>query len=492
VMHGHGKSDNAVVPTKPLNNAVTAAAEVVEERALIEENMISKTLSGHSAGPRETTALDRVRRLAQQDKELQFTALLHHINPDSLKAAYRALNPKAAKGIDGVDWKDYGNDLDANIEDLHRRIHTGAYRPSPTRRAFIPKATGQVRPLGIITLEDKIAQRATAEVMNAIYEQDFVGFSYAFRPGRSQHMCLDALSVGLQRKNVNYVLSADITSYFDRVDHELLMDVLERRIGDKRLLRLLNKWLEAGVMQDGELFKTVVGTPQGATISPLLANVFLHYALDTWTTWWRRNKATGDMVVVRFADDVVVGFQHERDARQFQEDLGKRLETYKLELSEEKTKLIEFGRYAARKRRGKGQPKPETFDFLGFTHICAENKKGKFWVKRITIKKRMRDKLKAVKAEMKIRRHQSVPEQARWLASVLRGYCAYYGVPGNMDAVQAFRDEVVKLWHKSLKKRSQKHRLDWQRMNRIAKRHLPKLQATHPFPNVRFDAIHPR
>jgi len=455
-MHDHEKSDNAVVPAKPLNNTGQLVAEGAERRALTKENTISKTSAGLSDGQQTTNALERVRQVAQRDKQMQFTALLHHINPQSLKAAYWELNPKAAKGIDGVDWLDYGKGLDANIEDLHRRIHTGAYRPSPTRRTFIPKANGQTRPLGIITLEDKIAQRATAEVMNAIYEQDFVGFSYAFRPGRNQHMCLDALVVGIQRKSVNYVFSADIDNYFDKVDHELLMEVLARRIGDKRLLRLLNKWLKAGVMQDGELFKTRVGTPQGATISPLLANVFLHYALDSWVQWWRQTKARGDMIVTRYADDFIAGFQYDSDAKQFRQDLEQRLKKYKLELSQEKTRLIEFGRWAARKRKGRGLPKPETFDFLGFTHICAQAKNGRFWVKRITIKKRMRAKLKAIKAEMKIRRHQSIPEQARWLTSVLRGYCAYFGVPGNMKTVRAFQSQVVKLWHKSLIRRSQK------------------------------------
>jgi len=491
-MHGGGKSDRPVLPVKPPNNTGTPVAEVVEGRGRTKENAIGKTGAGHRPGEHRTNALDGVRQVARKDKEARFTALLHHISPQRLREAYWALNPKAAPGVDEVSWADYGENLDENIEDLLNRVHTGAYRPSPTRRTFIPKANGQPRPLGITTLEDKVLQRATVEVLNAIYEEDFAGFSYGFRQGRNQHDCLDALSVGIDRKNVNWVLDADIAGFFDSIDHSAMLEILGRRIADERLLRLIAKWLKAGVLEEGIRSETVQGTSQGASVSPLLANVFLHYALDRWVQWWRRSKAHGNMIAVRFADDTVYGFEHENDAKQFLNDLRERLAKYQLELSPEKTRLIEFGRNAVRNRKARGLGKPETFDFLGFTHICGRSKKGHFWLKRITIKKRMRAKLHSVKDEMKRRRHRPIPEQGKWLASVVRGHCAYYAVPGNTDAVRAFRDQVVKLWCKSLKRRSQRSRLDWKRMDRLAKRWLPRIQCMHPFPSVRFDVIHPR
>ena len=485
-MHERGKSDNLVVPAKPPNNAGGPAAEVVEGRRLAEGNTGSSTRSGRSAGPSVTSGLDRVREVARRDKEARFTALLHHVDLARLWAAYVAINPKAAPGVDQVTWGAYGQDLRANLEDLLRRVHSGAYRASPSRRVYIPKPDGRQRPLGIATLEDKIVQRAVVEVLNAVYETDFLGFSYGFRPGRGPHQALDALAVGIWRKKVNWVLDADIRDFFTNLDHTWLEKFLEHRIADRRVLRLIRKWLAAGVIEDGDWSATVQGAPQGASVSPLLANVYLHYVFDLWANWWRRRWARGDVIIVRFADDFIVGFEHQDDAQRFLHDLRDRFAKFTLELHPEKTRLIEFGRYAAERRRARGLGKPETFDFLGFTHICARMRDGRFWVRRITISKRMRAKLRAVKDQLKRRRYQPIPEQGRWLAAVVRGHRAYYAVPGNRTAVAAFRTQVTRHWHEALQRRSQRTRINWARMNRLATRWLPPARVTHPFPDVRF------
>jgi RNA-directed DNA polymerase len=470
------------------NNAVPAAAEVVEGRRPAKGNTTSPTRPGRSAGQGVPSGLDRVREVARRDKQARFTALLHHVDVARLWAAYQAIRPKAAAGVDGVTWAGYGRDLEANLRDLHARVHSGAYRASPSRRAYIPKADGRLRPLGIATLEDKILQRAVVEVLNAVYEEDFVGFSYGFRPGRSPHDALDALAVGIERKRVNWVLDADIRDFFTSLDHDWLQRFLEHRIADKRVLRLIRKWLSAGVIEDGNWSETMEGSPQGASVSPLLANVYLHYVLDRWARQWRRRNARGDMVIVRFADDFVAGFEHQGDAKQFLADLRQRFAKFGLELHPGKTRLIEFGRFAAESRRGRGLGKPETFDFLGFTHVCAKSRTGRFALRRITISKRVRAKLKEVKTELMRRRHLPVPDQGRWLASVVRGHLAYYAVPGNIKALQAFRHQVVRHWLKTLRRRSQRHRLDWQRMQRVAERWLPRARIMHPWPSVRFDA----
>ena len=432
--------------------------------------------------------LDRVREVARKDTEARFTALLHHVDVDRLRAAYWAISPKAAPGVDGVRWADYGTDLEANLQDLCRRVHTGAYHPSPSRRAYIPKPDGRQRPLGIAALEDKIVQRAVVEVLAAVYEVDFCGFSYGFRPGRSQHDALDALAVGISKKKVKWVLDADISDFFGRLDHTRLEEFIGHRIADPRVLRLIAKWLRAGVIEDGEWSEAQEGSPQGASVSPLLANVYLHYVFDRWASQWRSRHARGDMVLVRYADDFVVGFEHRGDAKQFLHDLARRLGEFGLELHPDKTRLIEFGRYAVQNRAARGVGKPETFDFLGFTHICGVNKKGDFWLRRTTVKKRMRTKLKALKVEIRARRHLPVPEQGEWLGQVVRGHLAYYAVPGNTDAVRTFRDEVTKHWFKALRRRSQRTRLTWDRMHRLARRWLPPARVQHPFPEVRFAA----
>jgi len=485
-MNERGKSDGRVVPAKPANKAAGAAAESVEERRPAEGNTASKTRPGHSAGPGAPSALDRVREVARRDKDARFTALLHHVDVDRLRAAYWAIRPQAAPGVDGVRWAAYGQDLEANLADLHDRVHAGRYRARPSRRAYIPKADGRSRPLGIATLEDKIVQRAVVEVLNAVYEADFLGFSYGFRPGRNPHQALDALSVGIGQKKVNWVLDADIRDFFTSLDHHWLERFLEHRIADKRVLRLIRKWLAAGVIEDGNWSETVEGAPQGASASPLLANVYLHYALDLWADWWRRRYAHGDVIIVRFADDFTVGFAREADAQRFLADLRVRFAKFGLELHPDKTRLIEFGRYAAERRRARGLGKPETFEFLGFTHICGKRRDGRFWVRRITISKRMRAKLREVKDQLERRRYQPIPEQGRWLASVVGGYRAYYAVPGNRAAVAAFRTQVTRLWHEALERRSQRTRISWKRMDRLATRWLPPARVMHPFPDARF------
>jgi len=460
----------------------------VEGRGLPKGNTVSKTRPGRSAGTGAPSALDRVRRVAQQDKEAQFTALLHHVTVDRLREAYRALSPRAAPGVDGVTWQSYGQQLEANLHDLHARLHRGGYRARPSRRAYIPKADGRLRPLGIAALEDKIVQRAVVEVLNAVYETDFLGFSYGFRPGRSPHHALDALAAGVLKKRVNWVLDADIRDYFTSLDQSWLLKFIKHRIADKRVLRLIQKWLSAGVIEDGTWAASDQGSPQGASVSPLLANIYLHYVLDLWADQWRRRHARGDVIIVRYGDDFVAGFEHRSDAERFLADLRERFAEFALELHAEKTRLIEFGRFAARDRRARGLGRPETFDFLGFTHCCAKNRKGRFMLRRTTIKKRMAAKLRSVKTELMRRRHLPIPEQGRWLASVVRGHLAYYAVPGNIDTVVAFRTQATRHWYRALRRRSQRHRLNWARMNRLSVRWLPPARIMHPWPDARFDA----
>ena len=462
----------------------------MEGRRSAEGNTTGKTRAGHSAGERAPSALDRVRRVARQDRDARFTALLHHVSVERLRAAYRALRPAAAAGVDGVTWDAYGQGVEDNLRDLHGRVQRGAYRAKPSRRAYITKADGRLRPLGIASLEDKLLQRAVAEVLEAIYEEDFVGFSYGFRPGRGPHRASDALVVGLGRRRVNWVLDADIRDFFGSVDHDWLMKFLRHRIADGRVLRLIEKWLAAGVIEDGSWTRSTAGVPQGAAISPLLGNVYLHYVFDLWAQRWRGRHARGDMVLTRYADDFIVGFEHRDDAERFLQELRDRFAQFGLGLHPDKTRLIEFGRFAARDRRARGDGKPETFDFLGFTHICAKTRKGRFTLKRVTIKKRMRAKLQAVKAELRRRMHLPIPEQGRWLGAVVQGHLNYYAVPGNSDAIGAFRDQVARYWLQTLRRRSQRGRaLNWKRMHRLAKRWLPPARITHPWPEARFDAI---
>jgi group II intron reverse transcriptase/maturase len=428
--------------------------------------------------------------VAARDKDARFTALLHHVTVDLLWRAFAGLKENAAPGADGVRWAEYAQDLRVNLEDLHERVQSGRYRASPVRRVYIPKPDGRQRPLGIASLEDKIVQRAVAEVLNAVYEEDFLGFSYGFRPGRGPHQALDALAAGVYGRKVNWVLDADIRDFFGSLDRDWLGRFLRHRIADDRVLRLVGKWLAAGVIEDGHWSADERGAPQGAPVSPLLANVYLHYVLDLWARWWRKRHARGDMIIVRFADDFIVGFQDQDDAERFLAALRERFAEFSLELHPGKTRLIEFGRYAAARRKARGEGKPETFSFLGFTHICGTTRKGRFWIRRITGKKRLRAKLAQAKAEIMRRRHWPVPEQGRWLASVVTGHRAYYAVPGNYPAVQAFRTQVTRHWHTALSRRSQKGRITWYRMNRLVGCWLPPTRIIHPHPEQRFAARH--
>jgi RNA-directed DNA polymerase len=487
-MHDHGKSDDLVVPAKLPNEPGLLGEEVVEGRGSAEGNTTRETRSGPRAGLGVSSDLVRVRRVAREDRKVRFTALLHHVSVDRLRAAYWALNPKAATGVDGVTWREYGLELEENLRGLHARIHRGAYRARPTRRVFIPKPDGRQRPLGIAALEDQVVQRAVVEVLNGVYEEDFLGFSYGFRPGRSQHDALDALATGITRKEVNWVLDADIRDFFTSLDQGWLEKFLEHRIADKRVLRLIQRWLRAGVIEDGEWSSTEEGTGQGASISPLLANVYLHYVFDLWADQWQRRNAHGDVIFVRFADDYVAGFEHREDAERFLACLRDRFAEFGLELHSDKTRLIEFGRFAARDRQRRGDRKPETFEFLGFTHICATSRTGRFKLKRVTSKKKMRAKLKSVKTEMMRRRDHPIPDQGRWLASVLTGHYHYYAVPDNSQALRGFRRRVIRHWRRALSRRSQKGHMTWERIDRYARRWLPQPRILHPWPDARFDA----
>jgi group II intron reverse transcriptase/maturase len=436
-------------------------------------------------------ALERVRRAAKQDRKMRFTALLHHVyHPDTLREAYYGLKREAAPGLDGVTWQDYGGNLEVNLQELSGRLKRGAYRAGPTRRAYIDKADGRKRPLGVMALEDKIAQRATVEVLNAIYEVDFLGFSYGFRPGRSPHKALDALYVAQLTRKVNWVLDADICGFFDAIDRNWLVKFIEHRIGDRRIVRLIQKWLNAGVLEEGERIQSETGTVQGGSISPLLANVYLHYVFDRWVQRWRNTQARGEVIVVRYADDFIVGFQHKEEAERFMEDLRERFAKFGLELHSEKTRLIEFGPWAAENRRRKGQGKPQTFDFLGFTHICGRKRSnGYFTVVRQSMRKRLQAKLAEVKAELRRRMCRPVPEVGHWLSMVLTGHYRYYGVPMNTRALGLFRDRLGWLWRRSLSRRSQRGRMPWHRMARLIDRYLPKPRIYHDYPLRRLGVI---
>jgi group II intron reverse transcriptase/maturase len=433
-----------------------------------------------------TAALERIRLAVRRDKGEKLTSLYHHVyNVDHLREAYWGLKRRAAPGVDGETWQHYGQDLEANLQDLSGRLARGAYRANPVRRAYIPKLDGRQRPLGVPALEDKIVQSVVADVLTVIWEEEFLGFSYGFRPGRGPHNALDALSVGLMRKPVSWVLDADIRGFYDTIDHEWLVQVVEHRVGDRRVVRLIRKWLKAGVLEDGSWRPSEEGTPQGGLVSPVLANIYLHYAFDQWAHQWRRRQAQGAVIIVRYADDFVVGFAHREDAERFQRDLAERLGCFKLELHADKTRLIEFGRYAAQNRQACGEGKPETFNFLGFTHICGKTRKGRFTVLRKTMRKRMQAKLKAIKLELKRRLHVPIPDQGKWLRSVLNGHYRYYGVPMNGRVLSTFRQQVVWLWKRALGRRSQRGRITWERMVRLACKWLPYPHIYHPWPSQR-------
>ena len=474
---------------KPANKAEPSAAESVEPRTGTKGNADQQSTRQAQDWESVSQALARIRQAAKLRKKERFTSLLHHVSVDLLRLSFFALKKDAAPGVDGLAWRDYEtNNLEGNLEDLHDRVHRGAYRALPSRRQYIPKADGRQRPIAICALEDKIVQRAVAMVLNAIYEEDFRGFSYGFRPKRSQHDALDALMVGITTTKVNWILEVDIRSFFDEVNRDWLGRFLEHRMADPRILRLIQKWLKAGVLENGVVTDSEKGTGQGTVISPLLANVYLHYSLDLWAEHWRRREATGDMIIVRYADDVVVGFEHESDARRFWDAMRERLQKFSLSLHPDKTRLVEFGRVAAANRNRRGLGKPETFAFLGFTLVCSKSRRGRFLLKRRSRRDRMKAKLKDVSSELRHRMHQSIPEQGNWLKQVVTGYFAYHAVPTNSAALVTFRDEIIARWRWVLHRRSQ----TWTRMTKLADDWLPKPRILHPWPNQRFVVKHPR
>ena len=491
-MYAPEESHDAIVPMKPPNKEAQASAEGVEGRASIKENSVESSVRPTQSGERVSQGLGGVRRVARERKQERFTTLLHHLTVDLLRESYYALKRNAAPGVDGVRWSEYEDGLEGRLQDLQGRVHRGAYRAQPSRRVYIPKADGRERPLGIAALEDKIVQQAVVTILNEIYEVDFRGFSYGFRPGRSPHQALDALNVGIQRRRVNWILDADIRGFFDNMNHEWTMKFVAHRVADNRVLRLIRKWLKAGVSEDGEWSETKVGTPQGAVASPLLANVYLHYVFDLWAEVWREKVAQGDMIVVRYADDLVVGFEHRAEAERFLKEFQERLAKFGLEIHPEKTRLIEFGRFAQVNRQRRGEGKAETFTFLGFTHYCGTNSKGQFEVWRRTAAKRMRAKLQGIKQELRRHLHEPVSVVGAWLKRVVAGYYRYHAVPGNREALRCFRDRLCRLWWQALRRRSQKRRPGWDRLRPVFNRWIPRPRVLHPYPDARFDVMHPR
>ncbi len=498
MMNGRRKSDRPVVATKPANKVVATAskteasmAERVERRGLAKGKPPRQNANRALDRKVVQSALGRIRQAAVKDKRAKFTSLMHHIyNLSTLREAYYSLKRDAAPGVDGETWRQYGEQLESNLADLSARLRRGAYRAKPVRRVFITKEDGRQRPLGVTALEDKLVQRATVEVLNGIYETDFLGFSYGYRPGKSPHHALDALYAGLLTRKVNWVLDGDISSFFDGLDHDWLVKFVEHRVADQRVVRLIRKWLNAGVLEQGEWSCSEEGTPQGGSASPLLANIYLHYVFDLWVRHWRRTKAKGDMIVVRWADDFVVGFQHPSEAERFHQELAERFARFKLKLHPEKTRVIEFGRYAAENRKRRGQGKPETFNFLGFTHICGKKQSnGMFTVLRRTMSKRKRAKLKEIRTELRRRMHHRVTEVGKWLRLVVAGHNRYYGVPSNQRSLVSFRFHVARHWYWTLRRRSQTRRLTWEQMYRLVNRWLPPPTLHHPYPLRRLGVI---
>ncbi len=478
------KSDASIVPKKSLNER--KLEEEMEGRDAAKGNAQKFTVGQTQHWEPRSMGLEGVRKAAKQDKALKFTALMHHITPSILVESFYDLNRKAAVGIDGVTWQDYEKILYGRVEQLHRAIQSGAYRAQASRRTYIYKADGKLRPLGIAAVEDKIVQQAVVKVLNTIYEEDFLGFSYGFRQGRGQHDALDAVWMGISTKPIGWILDADISAYFDTIDHAWMNKFLQHRIADKRILRLINKWLKAGVIEDGRRIAAQRGTPQGAVISPLLANIYLHYVFDTWVHHWRRHHAGGEVIVVRYADDSVIGFQYEEEAKRFLEAMTERFAQFGLTLHPQKTRLIEFGRYAEQRRKKRGLRRPETFDFLGFTHCCSQTRRGGFKILRQTIKKRMRATMAAIQSALKRKRHEPIGQVGAWLKRVMRGYYNYHAVPDNLKRLKGFRHSVCRAWLRQLRRRSQKDKMTWERFECIARKYVPCPLRVHPYPPERF------
>ncbi len=487
-MYEDRESDGLIVSEKPLNKICDnkRMAEEVEKRRPAERNPSKRNRGQAQSWTTLPNELDRIRYAARRNRKEQFVSLWHHVyDIGRLRKSFMKLKRNSASGIDGTTWKEYGSNLENNLKDLSARLRRGSYKARAVKRTFIPKQDGRQRPIGIPVLEDKIVQKAMVEVLNAIYEVDFLGFSYGFRPGRNQHNALDAVVEAIEGRKVNWVLDVDICGFFDAIDHEWLIKFVEHRIKDKRITRHIRKWLNAGVMEAGQWSKTDEGTPQGGSASPLLANIYLHYVFDLWANSWRKRNASGDVVMIRYADDIVLGFQYQHELKLFLKELEKRFEKFNLKLHPEKTLSIEFGRYAAERRKEKGKGKPKTFDFLGFTHLCSKSRKGKFMVLRKTSAKKMRSKLQELQKTLRERMHWSIPDIGRWLKSVIIGHCRYYGVPWNGKSLSRFRSVLARLWYKTLRRRSQRSRIIWKRMNRLVKIWLPIPFICHPYPMER-------
>ena len=481
------ESDGVIVPEKQPNRETPVSTEAVEGRTPAKRNVGEKATNRIQSRNMVSFGLEGVRTRAKTDKTCCFTALLHLITPEMLRQSFYELNRKAAPGIDGVTWQVYEEQLEERLPNLHTEIHKGSYRAKPVLRTYIPKANGQQRPLGKTAIEDKLVQQAVVNVLTVIYETEFYGFSYGYRPGRSQHGALDALATAILTRRINWILDADLQGFFDSIPHERLLEFIRKRVGDKRILRLISKWLKTGYSEDGRIYRQTVGTPQGSVISPLLANIYLHYALDEWVENERRTRPNGEVIIVRYADDLVLGFQYKEEAERYHAALKEQLSGYGLTLHPEKTRLKEFGRYAAERRKKRGEGKPEGFDFLGFTHLCSKNRKGGYFLKRKTISKRLRQTIREIKEALRIRMHAPIAQTGNWLKSVLQGYGQYFGVPGNIKALKSFRDLVAKAWHWSLRRRSQKGTaMNWQRFTPIVDAYLPRLRICHDFPDVRF------
>ena len=464
------------------------AAEPVERRATTKGNSRQPTVGTTQSVKATSSGLPRIREAARRDSSLRFTNLLHHVTIDLLRRGYLHLNREAASGVDGVTWKAYGQGLEVRLADLHERVHSGRYRAQPSKRIWLPKPDGRRRPIGIASVEDKVVQQALVWVLESIYERDFLGFSYGFRPGRHAHQALDAVFVAITQRKVNWVLDADIKSFFDTLDHAWVLKFLQHRVADRRIVRLVRKFLRAGVSEEGKWSRTEAGTPQGGVLSPLLANLYLHYVFDQWVHVWRRRHARGEVYVVRYADDFVVCFQYEQDGRRFARALAERLSKFKLTLHPEKTRLIDFGRFAASNRQRRGRGKPPTFDFLGFTHICGKRRSdGRFALRRQSVSKRVTARLRHIRRMLMRGRARPVARQGRWLRAVVTGFFNYHAVPGNSQAMSLFRKEVNRAWLRALRRRSQKgSRLTWQRMQRLIATWIPRSHIRHPYPNRRF------
>lgn len=487
------ESDSAVVPEKLPNKGIPVPAEAMEGRALAKRNADKNVAIQTQCWEVASSGLEGVRQRAKRDKTLCFNNLLHHITPELLRQSFLDLKRDAAPGIDGVRWTEYEQGLDERLKRLHEQIHQGSYRALPVRRTYILKENGTRRPLGVTATEDKIVQGAVVKVLLPIYDADMLGFSYGFRIGKSQHMALDAMAVGIERRRIRWILDADIKAFFDQIPHSELMRLVQLRVSDERILRLIRKWLKTGYSEDGVIHRQEIGTPQGSVISPFLANIYLHYVLDLWVEYERKTKPAGEVAIVRYADDFVIGFEHKTTAERYLAELRARFTAFGLTLHPEKTRLIEFGRYAASNRKDRGKDKPETFNFLGFTHICSTKRNGSFSLKRITIRKRLCSKIKEITENLRKRMHRPVHETGEWLGSVLRGIFNYYGVPGNLKALRSFRDLIARAWLRTLRKRSQRGTaINGERFKPIQDSYLPHAQICHPYPSVRFDARYSR